>query len=161
MVIISLSWTKTKINLQRKCNCVNRNECPLGNECQASNIVYKAELSCNNPNYQAKAYIGICATTFKPRYANHKKSFNHEKYKFSTELSNEYWKLKVSDQQPNVKFSILKKCKPTTNISKCHLCLNEKLFILENIGKNLLNQRSELVSTCRHKAKFMLSNHKT
>ena len=63
----------------KKCNCVNKNECPLGNECQTSNIVYKAELSCNNPNYQTKAYIGISATTFKQCYANHKKIIQSRK----------------------------------------------------------------------------------
>ena len=44
--------------------------------------------------------------------------------------------------------------------AKCYLCLHEKLYILEYKGDNLLNQRSELVSKCRHKNKYKLWNHK-
>ena len=41
------------------------------------------------------------------------------------------------------------------------LCLNEKLFIIEHHGNNLLNQRNKLISKCRHKNKFKLMNYKT
>ena len=41
------------------------------------------------------------------------------------------------------------------------LCLNEKLFFIEHQGNDLLNQRNELISTCRHKIKFKLMNRKT
>ena len=41
------------------------------------------------------------------------------------------------------------------------LCLNEKLEILEYEGDNILNKRSELVSKCRHRNKFMLRQYDT
>ena len=145
----------------QECNCIKRNECPLQNKCLTSNIVYKATISSNYPNYKNKTYIGISETKFKLRYANHKKSFNHTKYKNDSELSVEYWKLKEMNANPNITFSILKRCPPTKPSSKCYLCLNEKLFILESKNEHLLNKRGELVTKCRHKNKFKLCNHKT
>ena len=97
----------------------------------------------------------------KQRYGNHKKSFNHEKHRTDTELSKEYWRLKELKAQPQVQFYILKRCPPTKRTGICYLCLNEKLFIIEHQGNDLLNQRNELISKCRHKIKFKLMNHKT
>ena len=71
--------------------------------------------------------------------------------------------LKHLKAKPQVIFYILKKCRPTKRTRICYLCLNEKhsLFIIEQQGNNLLNQRNELISKCRHKKKFRLMNHKT
>ena len=38
----------------------------------------------------------------------------------------------------------------------CSLCQNEKLKIASYNGKNLLNQRNEIISRCRHRLKFKL-----
>ena len=128
---------------------------------KATNIVYKARITSNLKNYKEKIYIGISEGKFKLRYANHKKSFVHQKYQKETELSNEFWKIKELNGEPKVTFSIIKKCHPyEPSSAKCYLCLHEKLYILEYKGDNLLNQRSELVSKCRHKNKYKLCNHK-
>ena len=145
----------------RKCNCLNNNECPLSNECQIKNIIYEAKITSTLPNYHPKIYYGTSEGTFKTRYANHKKSFKYEFYRTDTELSNEYWKLKQLNANPVIKFYIKKKCPPTKRKGSCFLCLNEKLFILEHKGDNLLNKRNELVSKCRHKNKYKLINLKT
>ena len=129
----------------RKCNCINKNNCPLDNKCLTTNLIYQAKITSNIPNYQHKIYYGTSEGTFKVRYANHKKSLNIERYKTDTELSKEYWRLKELNAEPQIKFSILKKCPPTRRTGSCYLCLNEKLFILEHKGKNLLNKRNELV----------------
>ena len=86
---------------------------------------------------------------------------NYVKYKTDTELSKEYWRLKELNAQPHIKYYIMKKCPPTKRTGPCYLCLNEKLFILEHKGDNLLNKRTELIAKCRHKNKFKLANHKT
>ena len=39
--------------------------------------------------YDKKCYKGSCETTFKKRFANHRKSFNNDQYKNETELSKE------------------------------------------------------------------------
>ena len=55
------------------------------------------------PNrHEFKAYYGICQTTFKLRYTNHKKLFNHRKLKSDTELSNEFWKDKNNKRSSKV-----------------------------------------------------------
>ena len=38
------------------------------------------------------------------------------------------------------------------------MCLYEKLFIIENKGDSLLNQRNELISKSHHKNTFKLIN---
>ena len=144
----------------RKCNCINKNDCPLSNECLTTNIVYEAQITSTLRNYFKKIYYGTSEGTFKTRYANHKKSFKYKKYQKDTELSNEYWRLKELNAQPKVTFYIKKRCPPTKRTGSCYLCLNEKLLILEHKEDNLLNKRNELVSKCRHKNKFKLINHK-
>ena len=136
---------------------MNKEKCPLQNKCMASNIVYEAQITCNGQN---RRYLGICESSFKLRYANHKKSFSHEKYKHETELSKEYWRLKEAGSSPIVKWRIKKVCKPFNQVTKrCDLCLSEKFFILDHDGDNLLNKRNELVSKCRHRNKYLLSRH--
>ena len=42
-----------------------------------SSILYQATIKCSNSKYEQKWYKGFCeTTTFKKRYANHKKPFN-------------------------------------------------------------------------------------
>ena len=43
---------------------------------------------------------------------------------------------------------------------RCDLCLTEKLKIMREDPALLLNKRSELVSKCRHKNKFIVVNIK-
>ena len=61
------------------CNCRNKKTCPLQNKCMSKDIVYKATISTCNTN-DTKHYIGMTSNTFKERYRNHTKSFNHKKY---------------------------------------------------------------------------------
>jgi len=149
-------------NNNRTCNCINKNLCPLGNECLIENVVYEATIKYNeNTVEKSKIYIGITEGTFKKRYANHKQSFNNSKYQKQTELSNFYWQLKSKNIESKTTWRILHKCTPYQRTNdKCSLCLNEKLAILKYDKKNILNRRSELVSKCRHRNKHKLCNHK-
>ena len=72
-----------------KCNCINKLDCPLLNQWQMRNIIYKAKITWNR-NYNEKVYYRTSEGTFKERYGNNKKSFNHEKHRTDTELSKEY-----------------------------------------------------------------------
>ena len=49
-----------------KCNSINKRYCPLSNQCQMTNLIYKE-----------KTYYGTSEGTFKQRYGNHKPYFNH------------------------------------------------------------------------------------
>ena len=139
------------------CNCNAPNECPLDGECATTNVLYEAKLDSNLANYSTKTYIGITAPKFKSRYGNHKKSFANIAYKHETELSKEVWSIKEKGGEYSIKWKIIKQL-PTyiPSSGKCALCLNEKLAILEYKGQNLLNKRSEIVSTCRHRLKYKL-----
>ena len=142
------------------CNCRNKETCPLQNKCMSKDIVYKATISTCNTN-DTKHYIGMTSNTFKERYRNHIKSFNHKKYSNETELSKYVWHLKENNTDYTIKWSIIKNSISYTGGSKrCNLCLEEKLSILKEKSKYLLNKRSEIVSACHHKNKFQV-NHLT
>ena len=72
-------------NSQRTCNCINKEKCSLQENCLTNHIMYKATLTSNQDNYQLKMCYGITETKFKQRYANHIKSFRHEKHQSNTE----------------------------------------------------------------------------
>ena len=69
--------------------------------------------------------------------------------------------LKKLKAKPQVQFYILKRWRSTKRAGICYLWLNEKLFIIEFQGNNLLNQKNELISKWRHKNKFKFMNYKT
>ena len=95
---------------------------------------------------------------FMVRYANHKKTFNNIKYQTDTELSNEYWNI-ISTNTSNVSWEIFGTHKSYNQSSKrCLLCLNEKLAIALHKDDNMLNKRSEIISKCRHRNKYMLAS---
>ena len=143
---------------ERTCNCIKKDQCPLQQKCLTKNVIYKATITTANPDTK-KEYIGLCETTFKKRYANHKKSFYHEKYKNSTTLSTEFWRLKTNDCNPLILWKIIRTA-PAFSLEsgKCYLCLMEKSEIanLHDPAK-LLNKRSEVISKCRHQQRFKLA----
>ena len=47
------------------------------------------------------------------------------------------------------------------NSKRCLLCLNEKYKIATYKGNNLLNKRTEIINTCRHRSKYKLVNCET
>ena len=110
-----------------------------------SSILYQATIKCSDSKYKQKRYKGICETTFKKRYANHKKSFNLINSKNDTSLSVEYWTLKQKQQAPRLTWEIKGQYKAySPTLKKCNICLNEKLANIDYPDKNLLNKRSEV-----------------
>ena len=53
-------------NTEYECNCNNRNEYPLENECLTPRIVFRADVT-NNKTDEHKYYYGISDTPFKER----------------------------------------------------------------------------------------------
>ena len=141
-----------------KCNCNDKSNCPLNGECQTKAIIYQADVITRD--ISSAKYRGLCETTFKDRFADHKCSFAHKRYSNKTELSNQIWKLKDEGEDYSVKFSILRKSCPYRAGSKyCNLCLWEKCAIMKG-GDSLLNKKDELISKCRHINKFLFKNFK-
>ena len=120
-------------------------------------ILYLAHITSDLPNYVTKEYKGICATTWKELFGNHKKAFRNEDYEIDPALSREVWRLKRKECKYSITWqkdrnfpSYIPGC------MKCSLCMNEKLEIaLYNEG-NLLNKHNEIISRCHHRHKHKL-----
>ena len=138
------------------CNCQQAKDCPLNGKCLSDCIVYKATISA--PNKPTKFYYGLTERKFKDRYNNHTLSFRSEDYRKDTELSKYVWTLKELGIEPKIKWEIIRKAaRYKCGSRRCDLCLTEKMVIASANPHTTLNKRSELVSTCRHQAKFRWS----
>ena len=128
--------------------------CPLEGECLARSIVYQATVTSGD---KEEPYVGLTATDFKSRYANHKASFKAESKRNSTELSKHIWQLKDNSLDYAITWKILCRTPHYTNVTKrCNLCLAKKYFIICKPKRATLNKRDELISIWRHKDKFLL-----
>ena len=106
------------------CNCRKKDLCPMQGNCQATNIIYNAEVKENN---NSQLYIGLTEPPFKLRYNNHTQSFKHEKHQNSTELSKHIWQLKRNKKPFTINWSIASRAQSYNSESKrCNLCLNRK-----------------------------------
>ena len=78
-----------------------------------------------------------------------------ESHRKETELSKYMWELKDLGLEGEVRWEIAKRAAPyKCGARRCNLCLTEKMVIAAADPTIMLNKRSELVSTCRHRAKF-------
>jgi hypothetical protein len=142
----------------RKCNCRVKNNCPMDEKCLTRAIIYQATVQPNNSPI-AQTYVGLTEGEFKTRFNNHTASFRHRDKSNETELSKYIWNLKDAGTDYSIKWKVLKHAKPFSNTTqRCNLCLWEKFFIIYQPSLATLNTRNELVSTCRHSRKFLLSN---
>ena len=130
------------------CNCRKKPDCPLEGKCLQSNVFYQATVITATTT---ETYIGL-ATNFKEHYKNDQSSLRHLNRRNETELSKYIWTLQDSKKPFQIKWKVLKKCKPYSNISKkCNLCLYEKFIIICKIELCSLNRRNELMSLCPHR----------
>ena len=106
---------------------------------------------------KSQGYSAVLVDNQFDRALNHQVSFNKEARKNDTELSKHIWQLKSKEQRFTIKWKILAKAKPYSNLTKrCNLCTAEKHFIITKPAMATLNKRNELISTCRHRRKFIL-----
>ena len=123
-------------------------------------IVYRSNVE-NDINDEKKFYFGVSETPFKESFRNHKKEFNYVKYRNSTELSKYILKLKDLNITLKISWKIAAVIRCAARMDCCKLCLTEKLLIIKSFHNNqLLNKKSELVNTCRHKNKLLLKSLK-
>ena len=94
-------------NSERTCNCLNEEKCTLQEKCLTNNIMYQATFKSNQDKYLHIIYYGITESKIRQRYANHIKSFRHEKHESDTELSNELWSIKKNNYTPNIVWETL------------------------------------------------------
>ena len=149
-----LSETNENENI-RTCNCRNRQDCPLNGKCLQSNIIYQAIVSSEDG--KTETYIGLTENQFKTRYNNHKSSFNNQSKRCSTELSNYIWKLKDQRIEYNIVWKVITKARAyNSSNNRCKLCTAEKYYIIFQPEKASLNDRRQIITTCRHSSKYLL-----
>ena len=138
---------------KRECNCRQPTSCPLNGQCLTECVVYKASVS--TANKPVRYYHGLTEGPFKTRYNAHMRSFRAEVCKRETELSKYIWDLKDQNLDYEIKWSIIQRATPyKCGTRRCDVCLAEKVAIATANSATSLNKRAEIVSTCRHRAKF-------
>ena len=80
-----------------------------------------------------------------------------------TDRQNE-WHYQIPWPRSRSSINVIRKGRKGRHIIKsdwkhCNLCLWEKYYIITANKDSTLNSRTELVSTCRHKRKFLLSEY--
>ena len=142
----------------KESNCHRKENCSLSGKCQITGIVYQATVK-REESGEEKSYVGLTEGPFKTRFNNHTSSFRNPQHKHATELSTYIWNLKESNTPYSIKWRIIKQCRPYSNkTKKCNLCLYEKFVIICHPELSSLNTRNELISTCRHRKKQLLSS---
>ena len=96
----------TPNNSTFECNCRNKNNCPLEEKCLTPKVIYQADVT-NDVDDEYKFYNGLTESSFKERFRNHTKSFNHRLYQNETELSKYIWTLKHQNKTPTSKWKII------------------------------------------------------
>ena len=86
----------------------------------------------------------------------------HLKHKNDRELSKEFWEIKKCNATPKITWKIIRICPfYNPNSKRSFLFLNEKCEIATYKGDNLLNKRTEILNTCRHRSKYKLADCET
>ena len=115
------------------------------------------------PTIQTALHIRVlCKTELKARYYNHVQSFRHREKSKATELSKYVW-LVMQDfgSNPIIPWKITCNAKPYRHGSRQYnFCHAEKYYILTANTSTTINERTELVSNCRHKNKYKLKHFK-
>ena len=137
-------------------------KCPSENDCQQQNVVYQATTTSEKPlkkkTGKTHTYVGL-ASNVKACIANHNQTFKNEGLRYTTERIKHIWKLKDKNIKYDIKWKILGKANPYSNVTKrCNLCLLEKWFIICKREMATLNKKNELVSCCPHAGKFLMKN---
>ena len=145
---------------QPRCNCRQKDACPLQKNCLDKELIYQCNLKKNNTS-DGINYNGLTKNTFKSRFYKHRNSFKYESKTNSIKLPKHFWEMKRKCiEKATMYWSVIDHAKPYKNGSKrCDLCFTEKCHILTSTV-NLVNKRSELVSKCRYENKFYLVNYK-
>ena len=136
-----------------KCNCVDKEKCPLEGNCNVSQVIYKATVVSQGMVEQN--YYGQ-ASDFKARYRNHISSFGNRRNKQKCALKKYIWKLQDRNKEYRITWQLVKRSKAYKPGDRmCGLCTDENLVILENIDSpNTLND--EGIGRCFHKAKHKI-----
>ena len=123
------------------CNCNQQADYPLTGKCLVNNVVYKATVTSSTERPTCKSYIGICETSFKTRFNNHKSSFNIEEKKNISELSKYVWELKNKKSDFQITWSMLKKkARTLTELKDVNYVYGRNISLLLQTNHRLLTK---------------------
>ena len=136
----------------RKCNCRNKDECPLDGKCLTTNVIYEAKVKTSN---EEKVYIGSTGRSFKDRYNGHKYTLRHKTAEHSTELSKYVWQKRAKGESPKITWRILHSLREPRKPQRiCATCNLERIEIAAAKRNRALNKKSEMTGKCIHFARF-------
>ena len=114
-----------------------KNTYTLKNQCKTPKFNIKRKCCrVDEVNDEKKICFGLAATTFKERFGNHKKDFNHKQHSKNNELSKYLWSLKNEKIPYTIKWLI---------------------EYFDDI--RLLNKRSKFNNHCRHQSNLLLKKN--
>ena len=131
------------------------NQCPLPGNCMAKGVVYSAEVTDTSTG-EKETYTGLTDGTMRDRISKHMGNCR-TRHEPGTRLSTHVRKLQDRGAPYNITWQILSRASsfnPTTGM--CRLCLKEKYLIMFAPATASLNKRSEVYSSCRHRASKLL-----
>ena len=73
-----LSRDEKLTSMDLKCNCRNKDNCPLRGNCQVECVIFKATVEPETG--PTRTYIGLSESPLKRRYSNHMTTFRHDRY---------------------------------------------------------------------------------
>ena len=147
---------KAKKNPKAGCNCRDKTNCPIPDNCLAKNVVYEATVTAGRseemvnglvPGKWVRRYIGS-SVDFKKRFYSHTSDIRHQKR--TTALANYITDLEENQSHYKVEWKILAQNLRIHDGKSCQLCQKEKFLILFDKKGDLLNKKNEICSNCRH-----------
>ena len=89
-----------KLTNNKTCNCRQKSDCPLNQNCFSECLVYNAAVNTS----ATKSYYETCEKSFKERYNNHTSWFRNKSCQKITELSNYVSELKENDRNYTIDY---------------------------------------------------------
>ena len=110
--------SEEKTQDQPKCNCRQKDTCPLEGHCLDQELIYRCILK-ENTTSDGVTYNGLTENTFKDRFYKHRNSFKYESKANSTELSKHFWEMKRKGIKKSIMhWSVIDHAEPYQNGSK-------------------------------------------
>ena len=134
--------------------------CTIPDICNETDVVYAARVTEDGIRGHS-TYYGLTMNPLKHRVNAHLRSFEEGNNQGKTKLSRHILDIRERGSKFDVKWTVERRRKHWTGGKGCSLCLGEKTMILFNKEPDMLNQRKELFSTCRHQHEHRIESRRS
>ena len=117
----------------------------MENKCQSKNLIYQATVQQTLHN-KSETYIGLTATSFKDRLANHKTSFKYASKSGQTSLARHIWDLKEKGVDYTLSWKLIDRAQL--------FCTTKIPYNLHNPDAATLNKKTKLTIVAYTKISF-------